>query len=120
MSKGRHLPRVLRPREYKAKGGGWWAKLVANQPFTWLGHGLVSLGGSMLLAWFPGWWSLQTCAVLWLVFYGLREAGDITKHALKVIRRLEPPEYLRGPLEDMKGDMIGPLLVALTIWITGA
>ena len=94
-----------------------WKRITANRPLTWLGHGLIALGGSLLMEWLLPI-SIEAASVCWLVYYGLREVGDLAK-ALKGARTVsEPLEYLAHKFEDMQGDMIGPLLVSLTLWVT--
>lgn len=95
----------------------FWDKLTANRPFTWLGHGLVSLFGSLLLAWLLPL-SVEVASIVWLVFYGLREVGDLKKAMKSAALVPHPLSYLAHKMEDMQGDLVGPLLVTLTLWVT--
>ena len=94
-----------------------WQRITANRPLTWLGHGLVSLFGSLFLAWLLPLTVLMA-SICWLVFYGLREVGDLAKALKSAQTADEPLKYLAHKFEDMQGDMIGPLLVSMTLWVT--
>ncbi|WP_420431412.1 hypothetical protein [Candidatus Poriferisocius sp.] len=89
-------------------------KMFGNQPFTWWGHGFVTLAGGYLLTLLP-WFSLsfgQSC-IPFLVFYTLREIGDLMSAARKG-KALERDDRGINKVVDLHGDIIGPVLVTVT------
>ena len=99
-----------------------WTTAKASR--TWYAHGIAALAWTIAIGSLAEFFSLQApearaaASTGALVFYGIREMGDEVKHR-------QMGEWLKAATldqvtyaADQKGDLIGPIFVCATCWLT--
>ena len=100
-----------------------WQWVTARAPRTWIAHGLVSLGGATAagvvgaVLWEAGPLAHAIGATVMLGYFFAKEMSDELKH--QATGQWRKPKW-QGvtPEVDQVGDLVGPVFVFATGWVT--